>query len=116
MSTKPYYITTPLYYVNSKPHIGHAYTNVLCDTFARFHRLLGEDGFFMTGTDEHGTKIYKAAREAGKTPQAVVDEMVPEFKKLWKALDIQYNFFIRTTDAEHKRIVQDVLRDLEKKG
>ena len=114
--TKPYYITTPLYYVNSKPHIGHAYTNVLCDTFARFHRLLGDDVFFLTGTDEHGTKIDKAARDAEKTPKEFVDQIVPEFKKLWKALEIEYDFFIRTTDEEHKKVVQNILLDLGKKG
>ena len=114
--TKPYYITTPLYYVNSKPHIGHAYTNVLCDTFARFHRALGEEIFFMTGTDEHGTKIDKAAREAGLAPKTFVDTIVPEFKKLWQALQIKYDFFIRTTDDSHKQFVQKILKDLEIKG
>jgi len=113
---KPYYITTPLYYVNSKPHIGHAYTQILCDTFARFHRLNGEKVFFLTGTDEHGTKIDKAAKEAGKEPKAFVDSIVPEFEKLWKTLGIDYNHFIRTTDPEHKAFVQKTLQDLEKKG
>src|SRR3989338_8141434 len=106
MSTKPYYITTPLYYVNSKPHIGHAYTNVLCDAFARFHRLMGEDVFLMTGTDEQGSKIDKATRETGKEPKTYVNDVVPEFKKLWSALHIQYDHFIRTTDSEHKQFVQ----------
>lgn len=113
---KPYYITTPLYYVNAKPHIGHAYTNILCDTFARWHRLAGKEVFFMTGTDEHGTKIDKAARELGKEPKAYADEMVPEFKKLWELLGIQYDYFIRTTDDNHKQAVRNILRDLEKKG
>lgn len=115
MAAKPFYITTPLYYVNAKPHIGHAYTNVLCDTFARWHRFRGEKVFFLTGTDEHGTKIEKAAREQGKEPRAYVDEMVPQFKKLWELLGIQYDHFIRTTDAEHKKIVQAILRELEAK-
>lgn len=115
--TKPYYITTPLYYVNAKPHIGHAYTQILCDTFARFHRLNGEKIFFLTGTDEHGTKIDKAAKEAGKEPKQFVDDIVPEFQKLWNALQIDYrNHFIRTTDPEHKKVVQEILVDLEKKG
>ncbi len=114
--TKPYYITTPLYYVNSKPHIGHAYTSVLCDSFARFRRLSGEKVFFLTGTDEHGTKIDKAARDAGKEPKQFVDGIVPEFKKLWEALNVQYDFFIRTTDEEHKKVVREILIDLEKKG
>src|SRR3990167_3646297 len=98
---KPYYITTPLYYVNAKPHIGHAYTNILCDTFARYHRLKGEKVFFLTGTDEHGTKIEKAAREQKKEPSQYVDEMVPELKKLWDILGIEYDYFIRTTDPAH---------------
>ena len=90
---KPFYITTPLYYVNAKPHIGHAYTNILCDMFARWHRLMGEEVFFMTGTDEHGTKIDKAARELGKEPKTYADEMMPEFKKLWELLGIKYDYF-----------------------
>jgi methionyl-tRNA synthetase len=114
--TKPFYITTPLYYVNAKPHIGHAYTNILCDTFARWNRLIGREVFFMTGTDEHGTKIDKAAREQGKESKVYADEMMPEFKKLWQILGIEYDYFIRTTDANHKQVVQDILRDLEKKG
>ncbi len=114
--TKPFYITTPLYYVNAKPHIGHAYTNILCDTFARYRRLRGEKVFFLTGTDEHGTKIEKAARAEKKEPREYVDAMVPQFEKLWKLLGIQYDHFIRTTDEEHKKIVQDILRDLEAKG
>ena len=114
--TKPYYITTPLYYVNAKPHIGHAYTNILCDTFARFHKLRGEEVFFMTGTDEHGTKIDKVAKELKKDPRKYVDEMIPEFKKLWEILGIEYDYFIRTTDENHKKTIQNVLKDLEQKG
>lgn len=114
--TKPFYITTPLYYVNAKPHIGHAYTNILCDTFTRYRRLRGEKVFFMTGTDEHGTKIERAAREQNKEPRQYVDEMVPEFKKLWETLGIEYDYFIRTTDADHKKVVQNILRDLEARG
>ncbi len=114
--SKPFYITTPLYYVNAKPHIGHAYTNILCDTFARYRRFRGEEVFFLTGTDEHGTKIEKAAREQKKEPRKYVDDMVPEFKKLWEILGIQYDHFIRTTDESHKKIVQNILLDLEQKG
>lgn len=113
---KTYYITTPLYYVNAKPHIGHAYTNVLCDTFARYRRFIGENVFFMTGTDEHGTKIEKVAKAEGKDPRAFVDAMVPEFKELWKILNIQYDYFIRTTDTSHKESVAKILSDLETKG
>lgn len=116
MSTKKYYITTPLYYVNAKPHIGHAYTNVLCDTFARWRRFLGEEVFFLTGTDEHGTKIEKIAKAEGKAPRDFVDEIAPEFKKLWEILGIQYDYFIRTTDESHKKTVGEVLRDLEARG
>ncbi len=114
--TKPFYITTPLYYVNAKPHIGHAYTNILCDTFARYRRFRGEEVFFLTGTDEHGTKIEKAAREQKKEPRQYVNDMVPEFKKLWEILGIKYDYFIRTTDENHKQIVQNILRNLETKG
>ena len=116
MTQKSFYITTPLYYVNAKPHIGHAYTNILCDTFARWHRMLGEKVFFLTGTDEHGTKIEKAAREQGKEPRAYTDEMVPEFKKLWQRLGIEYDYFIRTTDADHRQTVQNILKGLEARG
>lgn len=114
--TKTYYLTTPIYYVNGKPHIGHAYTSILCDTFARFHRLLGESVFYITGTDEHGIKVQKAALEQGKEPKAFVDAIVPEFKELWRVLGIQYDHFIRTTDDYHKTVVQKVLSDIEKKG
>lgn len=116
MSAKKYYITTPLYYVNAKPHIGHAYTNVLCDTFARWQRFLGQPVFFLTGTDEHGTKIEKMAGAENKAPRDFVDQMAPEFKKLWEILGIQYDYFIRTTDESHKRTVAEVLRDLEAQG
>ena len=114
--TKTYYLTTPIYYVNGKPHIGHAYTSILCDTFARFHRMLGESVFYITGTDEHGIKVQKAALEQGKEPKAFVDAIVPEFKELWRVLGIQYDYFIRTTNDDHKTVVQKVLSDLEKKG
>lgn len=114
--TNKFYITTPLYYVNAKPHIGHAYTNIICDSFARYHRLKGERVFFLTGTDEHGTKIEKAAREQSLDPKAFVDSIVPEFKSLWETLGIDYDYFIRTTDPPHKKTVQVILKDLEEKG
>lgn len=113
---KTYYLTTPIYYVNGKPHIGHAYTSILCDTFARFRRMLGEPVFYITGTDEHGIKVQKAALEKGKDPKVFVDEIAPQFKELWQILGIQYDHFIRTTDDYHKQTVQKVLADLEKKG
>ncbi len=114
--TKAFYLTTPIYYVNGKPHIGHAYTSILCDTFARFHRMLGEEVFYLTGTDEHGIKVQKAALEQNKAPKTFVDEIVPQFKRLWEILGIRYDYFIRTTDEDHKKIVQRVLADLEQKG
>ncbi|OGX05320.1 MAG: methionine--tRNA ligase [Omnitrophica bacterium RIFCSPLOWO2_12_FULL_50_11] len=114
--SKPFYITTPLYYVNAKPHIGHAYTNIVCDTFARFHRFLGEEVRFMTGTDEHGTKIDRAAKDQGKDAKVYVDEMVPLFQSLWNLLGIQYDYFIRTTDDNHHQILQNIFKTLEAKG
>jgi len=113
---KPFYLTTPLYYVNAKPHIGHAYTNILCDTFARWRRFRGQKVHFLTGTDEHGTKIEKAARAEGKEPRQYVDGMVPQFESLWELLGIRYDDFIRTTEERHKQEVANVLRDLEARG
>ncbi|MBI5123848.1 MAG: class I tRNA ligase family protein, partial [Candidatus Omnitrophica bacterium] len=112
-----FYITTPLYYVNSKPHIGHSYTQVACDTISRFHRLKGSDVFFMTGTDEHGEKIERSALSKGLKSgeeKKFIDEIVPIFKDLWKRLNISYDFFIRTTDAIHIKAVQAVLDKLHK--
>lgn len=113
-----FYITTPLYYVNSKPHIGHSYTQIACDTVARFIRMLGRDVFFMTGTDEHGEKIEKAAIEHGFKEggeKQFVDGIVPVFKDLWANLGIKYDYFIRTTDDDHERSVQAVLEELRKR-
>lgn len=111
-----FYITTPIYYVNDVPHIGHAYTTVAADILARYNRLKGNDVFFLTGTDEHGQKVEKAAREKGLTPKEHADRMVENYKKLWKKLDIQNDAFIRTTDEEHKRTVQTLLQELFDKG
>jgi methionyl-tRNA synthetase len=113
---KKFYITTPVYYVNAKPHIGHAYTSVAADVLARFHKLQGDEVFFLMGTDEHGLKIQKKAEESGKDPQIYADEIVGEFKDLWKKLDIKYDAFIRTTDEKHKAAVQKVLQTLFDKG
>lgn len=113
---KHIYITTPLYYVNAKPHIGHAYTNVLGDTFTRYYRLTGREVFFLTGTDEHGTKIEKTACQHNEAPREYVDKMVPMFKELWRLLGIQYDYFIRTTDESHKEVVRAVLLKLEATG
>ena len=107
-----YYITTPIYYPSGNWHIGHCYTTVVCDAFARYHKMLGEDVFFLTGTDEHGQKIEKKAEEAGVTPKAFVDPLVAELKEIWKALDINYSKFIRTTDEEHVKAVQYIFKQL----
>jgi len=114
-----FYITTPLYYVNSKPHIGHSYTQIACDTVARYLRQSGFDVFFMTGTDEHGEKIEEAAVKAGfkaGDEKRFVDTIVPQFIELWKKLGIRYDRFIRTTDAVHEATVKKVLTLLFENG
>ena len=113
-----FYITTPLYYVNASPHIGHSYTNIATDVLARYmRRLIGEDNvWFLTGTDEHGQKIQKAADEAGLSPQEFTDKMALQFKDLWKSLNISYNDFIRTTEERHINCVKKILEILHKKG
>jgi methionyl-tRNA synthetase len=113
---KKFYITTPIYYVNAKPHIGHAYTTIAADVLARFHREQGEDVFFSTGTDEHGLNIEKKAQDAKKDPQVFVDEISQEFKNYWQKLNIKYDNFIRTTDEKHKSAVQKALQALKDKG
>ncbi|HKY72770.1 MAG TPA: methionine--tRNA ligase [Nitrospira sp.] len=107
-----FYITTPIYYVNDVPHIGHAYTTIAADVLARYWRLRGRDVFFLTGLDEHGQKVQQAAAKAGIDPQAHCDKLAPQFQQLWKRLDISYDAFIRTTDPPHKKIVQRYLQDL----
>jgi len=111
-----FYVTTPIYYANDKPHIGHAYTTVAADVLARFHKLQKQDVFLLTGTDEHGLKIQKVAEKSGKNPQEFVDGIVGEYKKLWKDLNIEYSNFIRTTDENHKKAVQKVLQTLYDKS
>jgi len=113
---KGFYITTPIYYVNDIPHIGHAYTTLSADILARYMRIRGRRVFFLTGTDEHGQKVEKAARERGRLPKEHADIMVENFKDLWKVLNIQNDAFIRTTDEEHKKIVQQLLQKLYDKG
>ncbi len=107
-----FYITTPIYYVNDVPHIGHAYTTVAADVLARYWRLSGRDVFFLTGLDEHGQKVQQAAAKAGIDPQAHCDKLAPQFQALWKRLNISNDAFIRTTDAPHKFIVQRYLEEL----
>jgi methionyl-tRNA synthetase len=115
-SKKTFYVTTPIYYVNDVPHIGHAYTTIIADALARFQKLAGKDVFFLTGTDEHGQKIEKAAAEKGLTPQALADSVVGRAQDLWKALDISYDLFIRTTMAFHEKGVQKLFQKLLDKG
>lgn len=111
-----YYITTPLYYVNDIPHIGHAYTTIAADVLARYRRARGYDVFFLTGTDEHGQKIAEAAKAKGKEPQEFCDEIVTRFKSAWEALNISYNDFIRTTEDRHVKVVQKVFSRLLASG
>ena len=110
------YITTPIYYVNGEAHIGHAYTTFIADTFARYHRLKGEDTFFLTGTDEHGQKIEESAQKHNKPTQEFADEISATFKNLWDEFGISYDKFIRTTDEEHKRGVQKAFEVMYNKG
>ncbi len=111
-----FFITTPIYYVNDVPHIGHAYTTIAADTLARYNRLKGKKVFFLTGTDEHGQKVDKAAKEKGLTPKEHADKMVENYKILWNKLNIHYDAFIRTTDQQHVNTVQKILLMLFEKG
>ena len=111
-----YYITTPIYYPSSNLHIGHTYCTVMTDAMARFKRLCGYDVRFLTGTDEHGQKIQKAAQENGMTPQEHVDKIVDGIKELWKTMEISYDDFIRTTEERHKKRVQNIFMKIYEKG
>ena len=111
-----YYVTTPIYYPNDIPHIGHAYTTVIADVLARWHKKLGDDVFFLTGLDEHGKKIQEAAEAKGMKPREFVDKLVPEFKNAWKLLNLNYDHFVRTTDKDHELVVKEVLKLCNKKG
>ena len=111
-----FYITTPIYYVNDKPHIGHTYTTVLADVIARHRRMMGEDVYFLTGTDEHGQKIEKTAAARGMTPKALADEVMPNFRKLWERMEITNDYFVRTTDAQHKAVIQERFQKLQGTG
>jgi len=113
---KKFYITTPLYYVNGNPHIGHSYTNIACDVLSRFYRLEGDEVLFTTGTDEHGQKIKDAAGEKNMDVKAFVDSIVPRFEILWKKLNISHDDFIRTTEKRHEEVVKNILEILYKKG
>lgn len=113
---KPYYISTPIYYPSDNLHIGHSYCSVAADTIARFKRMQGYDVYFLTGTDEHGQKIERKAKEAGKTPQEYVDHIVEGVKKLWELMDVKYDGFIRTTDDYHVEAVQKIFKKLYEQG
>lgn len=116
METNHYYVTTPIYYVNDKPHIGHAYTTILADVLARYHRAQGQEVFFLTGVDEHGQKVQQAAEKRGLDPLAHCDEMAKRFLGLWETLEIRNDDFIRTTQDRHTKIVQQALQAVYDNG
>lgn len=113
---QPFYITTPIYYVNDVPHIGHAYTSIACDVLARFHRLDGREVLFLTGTDEHGQKVAKSAQEAGQNPQSFCDQVSLRFRELIKAMNCSADDFIRTTESRHILACQALWKRLEDEG
>jgi methionyl-tRNA synthetase len=114
--TARFYITTPIYYVNAEPHIGHAYTTIVADVMNRFHKLMGYETFFLTGTDEHGDKIVQAAQDAGTDPKTYVDRISQLFRETWPKLNISNDYFIRTTDPAHVRVVQYLLQKVHEAG
>jgi methionyl-tRNA synthetase len=116
MADRTYYITTPIYYVNDLPHIGHMFTTTVCDALARYHRLLGEDVRFLTGTDEHGQNIERAARREGTTPLELADRVVGHYRELKEKLDFSYDDFVRTTEERHERGVREMIRRLDVAG
>lgn len=116
MSDNKFYVTTPIYYVNDKPHIGHAYTTILADVLARYHKVKGEETYFLTGLDEHGQKVQQAAEKRGMAPQDHCDDLAPRFIQLWKKLNIKNSDFIRTTEARHKEVVQKILQQVYDNG
>ncbi|NVB84976.1 MAG: methionine--tRNA ligase, partial [Kofleriaceae bacterium] len=111
-----FYITTPIYYVNDVPHLGHAYTTIVADALARFHRMRGEDTRFLTGTDEHGQKVEETAKKKGLTPQQLVDQVAPRFDETWKALGMSGYHFIRTTNPKHKKVVQNLWHRIQEQS
>jgi methionyl-tRNA synthetase len=114
--TNTFYVTTPIYYVNAEPHLGHAYTTIVADVLYRFHRLMGRDSYMLTGTDEHGDKIVRAAEKAGVAPQTYVDRISAVFRDTWPQLGIFPSKFIRTTDPEHVAVVREILQKVYDKG
>ena len=116
MAQEKFYLTTPIYYVNDVPHIGHAYTTIAADVLARYKRLAGYEVFFLTGTDEHGIKIERSARERGVSPQEWTDTISDHFRHLWARLNISYDDFIRTSQPRHKAVAQAVFQKAYEKG
>ncbi|HEY2112179.1 MAG TPA: class I tRNA ligase family protein, partial [Dongiaceae bacterium] len=116
MAERRYYVTTPIYYVNDSPHIGHTYTTLACDVLARFKRLDGYDVMFLTGTDEHGQKVEKSAIAAGMTPKAFTDKVSQNFRDLAKAMNFSNDDFIRTTEQRHIRACQAIWQRLVERG
>jgi methionyl-tRNA synthetase len=114
--SQPFYVTTPIYYVNARPHLGHAYTTICADVINRYHRMLTDDTFFLTGTDEHGDKIMRAAKKENVTPRVYVDTISTLFKDLWPQLNIKNDHFIRTTDSDHMAVVTEVLQKIYDQG
>ncbi len=116
MAKPTFYITTAIDYPNAKPHLGHAYEKIIADALARWHKQLGEDVYFLTGTDEHGSKIEKTAAANGKTPKQFVDDMVVHFQDLLKKLNISNNDFIRTSDTRHAKVCKQIFQTVLDKG
>ncbi|HZZ65685.1 MAG TPA: class I tRNA ligase family protein, partial [Candidatus Baltobacteraceae bacterium] len=112
---RPFYVTTPIYYISGNPHIGHAYTTIVADVMARTARAAGK-AYFLTGTDEHGQKVAEAAAAAGKTPQQWCDDLLPRWKALFALYEIEYDDFIRTTEPRHETVVQRVFERLRERG
>jgi len=116
MKKEKFYVTTAIDYVNAAPHIGHAYQKIVADVLARWNKILGNDVLFVAGTDEHGKKIQESAEKAGIPVKKFVDSIVPKFKDAWESLNIEYDRFIRTTDSDHKKVVEEFIVTCEKNG
>ncbi|ETR69552.1 MAG: hypothetical protein OMM_09496 [Candidatus Magnetoglobus multicellularis str. Araruama] len=116
MNKNTFYVTTPIYYVNAKPHLGHAYTTIVADVAHRFHKMKNDNTFFLTGTDEHGDKVVKAAEQENMTTRDYVDYISGLFQNLWPDLSVAYSQFIRTTDPNHMKTVSDILQKIYDAG
>ena len=116
MKKNSFYVTTPIYYVTAKPHLGSLYATLLADVVARWNKMGGSDVFFLTGTDEHGQKIAQAAEQAKKDPKDFVDSFIPDYKHAWQMYDIKYDKFIRTTASYHIKGAQELISLLKDRG